>query len=94
MISSHRIHFIVIFRIFKEAIQQKRHLRREREQTKKAAKMTYKEGRAVKKNDVPQTNISMFFFVTQSLDSHEALMILKRSTKRTHPRKNLSVYLK
>ena len=56
--------------------------------------MTYKVGRAVKKNDVPQTNISMFFFVTQSLDSHEALIILKRSTKRTHPRKNLSVYLK
>ena len=49
------------------------------------------------KSDVPDTNSSMYFFVLLKLSllvSHEALIILQRATKRTHPGKSLTVYLK
>ena len=98
MISSERIPPVEILCIFIGAIQQVCHLERERELTKKTANGIIERRAFSQKSDVPHTNSSMYFFLQLNLCcflvSHEALIILKRATKRTHQRKNLPVYLK
>ena len=61
-------------------------------------KKTTKSSIECQKSDVPQIDSSMQSFqylnLYSYLVSHEALIILQRSTKWTYPRKSLPVYLK
>ena len=49
------------------------------------------------KSDIPHPNSSMYFFLKLNVSflvSHEALIVLQRTTKRAHLRKSPSLYLK
>ena len=79
MVSSHKIPTITILCIFIGTIQQVGFLGRGREKTKKATENDIESKACSQKSDVPDTNLSLYFFLKLNLSFlvfHEALVIL------------------